>query len=115
MEAGAAMFPYGDYAILVGAAMTAAGAAGPVDGMKDGGGWEVWPRPAREGSRRNMRIKRTKRTKSVGKGLMERIRSTAGGGCRVCAGIEGVSAEENAAVAAGRGGGMGREGNGHDI
>jgi hypothetical protein len=95
------MIPYGDYP-------TEGGAAGPAGGMGDGGGWEVKPQAAREGSRRNMRIKRTKRTKSVGKRLMDGKRSTAWPACRVCAGTEIVSAEEHAAVSAGRGDGMGR-------
>jgi hypothetical protein len=46
---------------------------------------------------------------------MERMRSTVRPACRVCEGIEIVSAEENAAMAAGRGDGMGREGIGHGI
>jgi hypothetical protein len=95
--------------------MTAAGAEGPVGGMRDGDGSEVCRLPAREGFRRNVRIKRTKRTKPVGRGLMERMRSSVRPVSQVCAGVGIVSAEENAAVAAGRGDGMGREGNGHGV
>ena len=46
---------------------------------------------------------------------MERIRSKAWPACGVGEGIEVVSAEENAAVTAGRGGGMGGGGIGHGI
>jgi hypothetical protein len=62
---------------------------------------------------RNVRIKRTKRTNPVGRGLMERMRSTVLAACQVCEGIGILSSEENAAMAAGRG--DGREGNGHGI
>jgi hypothetical protein len=46
---------------------------------------------------------------------MERMRSSVRPACQVCEGIEIESAEENAAMAAGRGDGMGREGSGHGI
>jgi hypothetical protein len=45
----------------------------------------------------------------------ERIRSAVRPACRVCAGIGILSAEENAAMAAGRSDGIDREGNGHGI
>jgi hypothetical protein len=109
------MILYRDYPIWVGVAMPAAGAEGHVGGMSDGGGWGVWRRPARESFCRNVRTKRTKRTNPVRRGLMERMRSMVRPACQVCEGIEIVSAEENAAMAAGRGDGMGREGNGHGI
>ena len=98
-----------------GVAMTAAGAGGHLGGMSDGGGSEVWRPPARESFCRNVRTKRTKRTNPVGRGLMERMRSTVRPACQVCAGIGILSAEENAAMAAGRSDGMDREGNGHGI
>jgi hypothetical protein len=91
-----------------------AGAEGHI-GVSDGSGSEVWRPPARESFCRNVRIKRTKRTKPVSRGLMESMRSTARPVCQVCEGIEILSAEENAAMAAGCGDGMGREGNGHGI
>jgi hypothetical protein len=46
---------------------------------------------------------------------MERMRSRVQLACQVGEGIEIVSAEENAAMAAGRANGMGRRGNGHGI
>jgi hypothetical protein len=95
--------------------MTAAGAEGHVGGTSDGGGSEVWRPPARENLCKNVRTKRTKRTKPVGRGLMERMRSTARPACQVSAGMGILSAEEDAAMAAGRGDGMGGEGNGHGI
>ena len=109
------MILYGEYATHAGVAMTAAGAGGHVGGMNDGGGSEVWRPPAWESFCRNVRTKRTKRTNPVGRGLMERMRSTVRPACQVCEGIEIMSAEENAAMAAGRSDGMDREGNGHGI
>jgi hypothetical protein len=98
-----------------GVAMTAVGAGGHVGGMNDGGGSEVWPPPARESFCRNVRTKRTKRTKPVGRGLMGRMRNAVRPASQVCAGIGIMSAEENAAMAAGRSDGMDRKGNDHGI
>jgi tartrate dehydratase alpha subunit/fumarate hydratase class I-like protein len=104
------MMLYWDYPTEAGVAMTAAGAEGHVGGMGDGGGSET-----RESFRRNVRTKRTKRTKPVGRELMERMRTAVQPACQVCAGIGILAAEENAATDAGRGDGMGRQGNGHGI
>jgi hypothetical protein len=109
------MILYGDYPTQAGLAMTASGAGGHVGGMNDGGGSEVWPPPARESFCRNVRTKRTKRTKPVGRGLMGRMRNAVRPASQVCAGIGIMSAEENAAMAAGRSDGMDRKGNGHGI
>jgi hypothetical protein len=109
------MILYGDYPTQAGVAMTEAGAGGHVGGMNDGGGSEVWRPPARKSFCRNVRTKRTKRTKPVGRGLMGRKRNAVRPACQVCAGIGILSAEENAAMAAGRSDGMDREGNGHGI
>jgi hypothetical protein len=83
--------------------------------MSNGGGSEVWQPPARERFRRNMRIKRTKRTKSVGKGLMGRMRSAVRPACQVCEGIGILTAEEDVVPASSRSDGIDREGNGHGI
>jgi hypothetical protein len=104
----------GDYPTQAGVAMTAAGAGGHVGGMNDGVGSEVWRPPARESFCRNVRTKRTKRTNPVGRGLMGR-RNAVRPAYQVCAGIGILSAEENAAMAAGRSDGMDREGKGHGI
>jgi hypothetical protein len=109
------MILYGDYPALAGVAMTAAGDWGHVGGMSDGGGSEVRRPPARESFWKNVRTKRTMRTKPVGRGLMGRMRSAVRAACQVCAGIGILSAEENAAMAASRSDGIDREGNGHGI
>jgi hypothetical protein len=100
------------YSTQAGVAMTAAGDWGHVGGMSDDGGSEVWWAPAGESFWKNVRTKRTKRTKPV---VMGKMRSVLRPACQVgvCIGI--LSAEENAAVAAGRSEGMEREGNGHGI
>ena len=87
---------FGDYPIFAGVAMRLTSAsAGRV--------------------RRNMRIMRTKRTKWVGRELMGKNRSPMRSPCQVCGGIGILSAEGNAAPAAGCSDGMDYQGNGHGI
>ena len=64
---------------------------------------------------KNVRTKRTMRTKPVARGLMGRMRSAVRPACQVYAGMGILSAEENAAVGAGCRDGMDREGNGHGV
>jgi hypothetical protein len=76
----------------------------------------------RRGSRRrrqsfwkNVRMKRTMRTKPVGRRVIGTILSKAWPAYRVCEGIGILSAEGNAATVGRQGDGMGREGDGHGI
>jgi hypothetical protein len=103
------------YSTQAGVAMTAAGDWCHVGVKSDDGGSEMWRAPAGESFWKNVRTKRTMRTKPVGRGLMGRMRSAVRRACQVCACIGILSAEENAAVAAGRSEGMERERNGHGI
>jgi hypothetical protein len=80
--------------------------------MSDGCGLAAWQPPWRQSFWKNVRTKRTMRTKPVGRWVIGIIVSNAWPAYRVCEGIETLSAEGNAATVARHGDGMG-EGDGH--
>ena len=89
--------------------MTAAGVEGQVGGRSDGGGSAAWQPPAAG------KLLEKRAHYAGGQGPMERVRSTTRTAYQVCKRIGILSAEGNAATVTRDGGGMGREGNGHDI